>query len=288
MATPEAIGTRISKWGEGPVWSGDRLLYVDIEGKAIVRLDPDEGTESILDVGQRVGFAVPCRSGRLLFGGDHGLFFLDPATGETTPIHDPEPDLAANRFNDGKCSPDGRLFAGTIATDKATGAARLYRLDPDLGCSVVYRPVTNSNGLAWSGDGRTLYYIDTPSKEVKAFAYDAGNGTLDCPRRVVDCSREEASPDGMTIDAEDRLWIALCHGGRVARFDPASGEKLEEIALPARETTSCCFGGPNHKDLFVTTGRCPARPGDQGGRVFVIRGLPVGGRPVVSFEDADA
>ncbi len=285
MAHLETVGTRVSRWGEGPVWHDGCLWYVDIKGHALVRLDPESGSEVAWPVGQEVGFSVPCRSGRWLFGGEKGLFFFDPSSGGMDWIIDPEPDLPNNRFNDGKCSPDGRLFAGTIATDKATGAARLYRLDSDLACTEAFGPVTNSNGLAWSGDGRTLFYIDTPSKEVKAFDYDGGSGVISAPRVVIRCPEEGVSPDGMCIDTEDHLWVAFCHGGRVARFDPSTGEEVERIPVPAHETTSCCFGGPEWRDLYITTGECPSREGDRGGLIFVVRGLPAGGRATVPFPD---
>lgn len=282
----EAIGERVSQWGEGPVWFDGSLWYVDIKGHAIVRLDVSNGSETAWPVGQEVGFAVPCATGKWIFGGEHGLFRFDPVVGSFDLITDPEPDLPRNRFNDGKCSPDGRLFAGTIATDKVKGAARLYRLDADMSCTEAYGPVTNSNGLAWSSDRKTLFYIDTPTQEVKAFDYDESTGQLGDSRVVIRCPEKGVSPDGMCIDREDHLWIAFCHGGRVARFDPRRGEEVERIPLPAHETTSCCFGGPELKDLYVTSGVCSGRKGDEGGRIFVIRDLPVGGSPAEVFADA--
>lgn len=284
----EKVGERSSKWGEGPVWHEGSLWYVDIKGHALVRFDPREGSEAAWPVGQEIGFAVPCESGRWIFGGDRGLFFLDPNSGEIAPITDPEPDFPNNRFNDGKCSPDGRLFAGTIARDKVTGAARLYRLDRNLECAEAFGPVTNSNGLAWSADGKTLFYIDSPSQEVKAFAYDAETGKLSNPQVVVRCPEEGVSPDGMCIDAEDFLWIAFCHGGRIARFDPKSGAEVQRVPIPAHETTSCCFGGPELRDLYITTGECPSRAGDEGGRVFVLRDAPTPGRATSVFADGTA
>jgi len=281
----ETVGERLSKWGEGPVWFDGFLWYVDIKGHALVRLDPEQGSEVAWPVGQEIGFAVPCESGRWIFGGDRGLFYFDPDSGAMDLITDPEPDLPNNRFNDGKCSPDGRLFAGTIARDKVAGAARLYRLDGTLDCSVAFGPVTNSNGLAWSADGKTLFYIDSPSQEVKAFSYDGETGLLSDPQVVVRCPEEGVSPDGMCIDSEDFLWIAFCHGGRVARFHPKTGEEVERIPVPAHETTSCCFGGPGLKDLFITTGECSGRDGDQGGRIFVLRDAPAPGCPTERFAD---
>jgi len=280
-----ALPTRVSRWGEGPIWHNHELYYVDIEGRLIVSFDPATGKERVWPLGQRVGFVVPCMSGRLLFGGDKGLFFLDSSTGESTAIVDPEPDLPENRFNDGKCSPDGRLFAGTIATNKKEGAARLYVLDTDLTCQVAYGPVTNSNGIAWSARGETCYYIDTPTKKILAFDYQAKSGTLSNPCVVVDTSPWEGSPDGMTIDERGHLWVAFCHGGCVMCLDPESGKSLEKIEVPARETTACAFGGENGDDLFITTGIPKDNFEPDAGKVFSVTGMGVKGRPAFRFLD---
>lgn len=272
----EPVGTVRSKWGEGAVWWEGALFYVDIEGHKVWRFDPKSGEEKSWDVGQRVGTVVPRESGGLVIAGDNGIFFLDPETGKQTAIADPEPDKKPdNRFNDGKCSPDGRFFAGTISLVKKTGDARLYRLDPDLTLHEAFGPVTNSNGIVWSGDGKTVYYIDTPRKEVLAFDYDDGH--LRDMRSVVSTAHIDASPDGMTIDSEGKLWVAFCHGGCVARFDPATGEELQRVEIPALETTSCAFGGEGLADLFVTTGIHGKIQEEHGGRLFVIRGLGVKG-----------
>lgn len=286
MNEPQPIGNYQAKWGEGPTWHQGRLLYVDIHDHCIFEFDPNSGERKKWSLDQEVGFVVPCKTGRLLWGGENGLYFLDRETGISTAIYDPEPDLSENRFNDGKCSPDGRLFAGTIARNKVTGAARLYRIDPDLAHEEVYGPVTNSNGLAWSADGKTLFYIDTPSKEVKAFDYDSTTGQIQNVRVVVETKDKESSPDGMTIDHEDHLWIAFCHGGHVARYDPVSGKEVDRIDVPAHETTSCAFGGPEGRDLYISTGTAKDRDEEFGGSLFVVRNLPVGGPAAAIFDDS--
>lgn len=278
----EPVGTVRSKWGEGAVWWEGALFYVDIEGHKVWRFDPATGEEKSWNVGQRVGTVVPRESGGLVIAGDDGIFFLDPETGKLTAIADPEPDKKPdNRFNDGKCSPDGRFFAGTISLVKKTGDARLYRLDPDLTLHEAFGPVTNSNGIVWSGDGKTVYYIDTPRKEVLAFDYEDGH--LRNMRSVVDTSHIDSSPDGMTIDSDDNLWVAFCHGGCVACFDPQTGTELRRAAIPALETTSCAFGGANLDELYVTTGIHGKIQEEHGGRLFVVRGLGVTGVEASAF-----
>ena len=285
MKQAHVLPTRTSMWGEGPIWHEDRFFYVDIEGKAIVSYDPSRLKERVWTLDQRVGFVVPCQSGRLLYGGDRGLFFMDPTTGLSTPIVDPEPDRTANRFNDGKCSPDGRLYAGTIATDKKEGAASLYLLDTDLTCKRVYGPVTNSNGIAWSADGSTCYYIDTPTKKILAFDYQMDDGDLANPRVVVDTSPWEGSPDGMTIDEKDHLWVAFCHGGCVRCLDPQTGKDLEKIEVPARETTACAFGGEKMDELWITTGIPKNDVEPDAGKVFCVEKMGVRGRSANRFLD---
>jgi sugar lactone lactonase YvrE len=275
------VGTIHSQWGEGPVWWQGALFFVDIEGHRVHRFDPATGDQRTWDVGQRVGTVVPRESGGLVIAGDHGLFFLDEESGQLTAIADPEPGLADNRFNDGKCAPDGRFFAGTISLTKKLGTARLYRLDPDLSLHEAFGPVTNSNGLAWSADGKILFYIDTPRKEVLAFDYQDGH--LSNIRSVISTAHLEASPDGMTIDERGNLWIAFCHGACVICFDPQSGEELQRVELPCLETTACAFGGPDLADLYVTTGVHKSVVEEDAGRLFVIRGLGVKGVPAYAF-----
>lgn len=281
MIEIEVVGTKKCLWGEGAVWWNDALLYVDIEGKQIHRYSPETGVEDSWDCGQRVGTVVPRVGGGFVFAGDNGFFFLDEKTGEITEIADPEPEKLDNRFNDGKCSPDGRFFAGTISLVKREGDAKLYRLDSDLTLHEAYGPVTNSNGIVWSEDGKTCYYIDTPRKEVTAFDYADGN--LTSPRVVVRTGQHEASPDGMTIDADGNLWIAFCHGACVICFDPRNGGEISKIDLPCLETTSCAFGGPDLGDLYVTTGVHKSVVEEHAGRLFRISGLGVKGLAANAF-----
>lgn len=281
MLRRDVISKVRCRWGEGPVWWRDALYFVDIEGHAIHRYTPDDDQVASWNAGQRIGFIAPRAAGGFVIGGDHGLFFFDEATGSFTPVADPEPDKTDNRFNDGKCAPDGRLLAGTISLAKITGDARLYCLEPDGRVREVFGPVTNSNGLAWSADGRTLFYIDTPRRAVLAFDYAEGNPTN--MRTAFSTAHIDASPDGMCIDENGMLWIAFCHGGCVCCFDPATGDEIHRIALPCLETTSCTFGGPDGADLYVTTGIHATAREEHAGHLFVIRGLGVKGQPTHAF-----
>ncbi len=268
--SPTPISHHISQWGEGPLWHDNRLLYVDIEAHQIIAFTPATGEEKIWDVGERVGTVVPRASGGLVWAGDHGFFFLDEATGISTAIADPEPNHPDNRFNDGKCDPAGRLWAGTICLKKRPDAA-LYCLHTDLRVEKKFAPITNSNGIIWSRDTRTMFYIDTPSKKIRAFDFDAATSAISHERIIWDTSADPSSPDGMTIDSEDRLWIAFCHGAKVVCFDPATKKVEAQIDFPCVETTACAFGGSDLGDLYITTGLKPDLAEPLAGRLFVCR-----------------
>ena len=280
------IGTRSSKWGEGPIWSDDHLLYVDIEGHKLVRLDIESGKEQAWDVGERIGTVVPRETGGLLYAGDTGIVAFDPVSGTKELLADPEPEKrATNRFNDGKCDPAGHFWAGTISLVKKAGDAALYMLDTDRTLHLKVDKVTNSNGICWSLDATKLYHIDTPTKQIRVYDYDNDSGNIHNAAIAIDTAALsfKDSPDGMTIDANGNLWVAFCHGGCVACFDPDSGKLLDKVSLPCVETTACAFGGPNLDRLFVTTGIHKSIEEPDAGKVFVIDGLGVSGVPAFAY-----
>jgi sugar lactone lactonase YvrE len=278
--TIQTIGTRISKWGEGPIWWQDRLIYVDIEGHALIELDPENGSETVYEIGERIGTVVPRAGGGYLCAGDSGIYLFDPQTGEKTHLADPEGDKRPNnRFNDGKCDPAGRFWAGSISLAKQIGDANLYCLDTNRDLELKIPEVTNSNGICWSAAADTMYYIDTPSQQIRAYDFDLNTGEITNARVIIDTLKLgfDSSPDGMTIDTEDKLWVAFCHGGCVARFDPETGAKLQQVEIPAVETTACAFGGAKLDRLFVTTGIHKSKVEPDAGKVFVIDGLGIQG-----------
>jgi sugar lactone lactonase YvrE len=154
---------------------------------------------------------------------------------------------------------------------KKRAEAALYCLHTDLSVEKKFGPVTNSNGIMWSADARTMYYIDTPSKKIRAFDFDNATSAISNERVLWDTSADASSPDGMTIDSEDRLWIAFCHGGKVVCFNPATQQVEQQIDFPCIETTACAFGGADLGDLYVTTGIKPGLTEEHAGRLFVCR-----------------
>ena len=274
------VGTRISKWGEGPIYWDDYLLYVDIEGHCLIRLNPQSGNEEVWEIGERIGTVVPSHKGDLICAGDSGIYRFNPELNTKTNLADPERDKRPdNRFNDGKCDPSGRFWAGTISMIKRKGDANLYQLDNSGNLTIQIRGVTNSNGIAWSMCKTQMYYIDTPTQKVVCYQYDDPKGNLGDFRIAVNFADLgiDGSPDGMTLDREGMLWVAMCHGGAVVRVDPSSGELLQKVDLPCIETTACTFGGDNLDRLFVTTGIHKSINEENAGKVFVVDGLGVCG-----------
>ncbi len=279
---PEPIGHYSSTWGEGPIWHGHRLIYVDIEAHKIIAFEPATGVEKIWPVGQRVGTVVPAARGGLIWAGDHGFYHLDEATGLSTALADPEADVPHNRFNDGKCDPAGRFWAGSMHLGPVrTASSALWCMDAELRVRKMYSPTTVSNGIVWTRDAATMYFIDSPRRSVLAFDFDNATGCLSNERVLWDTRDLVGVPDGMTIDNEDRLWVAFCHGGQVVCYDPAASAVVERILFPCIETTACAFGGPELRDLYVTTGLAKA-PEPHAGRLFVCQPGAMG-VPSVAF-----
>ena len=243
--------------GEGSLWNDQAgvLLWVDISEHKVFVFDPRNGSNLAYDVGESVGTVVLSRNDKLLLALRSGLASLDPATGALHPIVDPEADIEGNRFNDGKCDPQGRFWAGTMVERGPRGGAALYRLDTDLSITKQIDDVTTSNGLVWSRDSRRFFYIDTPTHQVRCYEFDPEAGDLRAPRVVAEVAREVGAPDGMAIDEHDHLWIALFRGGRVIRVDPSTGSIEFEVELPVDNVTSCAFGGPDLDVLYITTAR---------------------------------
>ena len=243
---------------EGPHWWAEKgvLLWVDIEASRVGLFDPVTGLNRFLVVPSHVGAVVPMSDGELLAATAQGFVRLHPDSGVVSSLQDPEEDRPGNRFNDGKCDPWGRFWAGSMAYDFAAGAGSLWRVNADFSCVRQRQGLTISNGLAWSQDRGTLYLIDSPTRQVLAFPLTPSGDLLGEATPCITIPKAwDALPDGMCIDAEGKLWIALFGGGAVTRWDPVSGLLLERLELPCRQVTSCCFGGPNLDQLFMTTAR---------------------------------
>jgi sugar lactone lactonase YvrE len=265
--------------GEGPVWDSDRdeLLWVDID-RGVVHRRAHCGSDLTMDVGQPVGCAVPRAGGGLALALRDG-FALVPPDGDAPELVVPvESGRRDTRMNDGACDTRGRFWAGTMSLgggDSRTAA--LYRLDPDLRVRRILPGISVSNGIGWSPDDSTLYHVDSPRRRIDVYDFDPDAGTIARRRAAIPIAAELGMPDGLTVDAEGGIWVALWGGGTVARLSQ-EGVLEDRIELPASRVTSCCFGGAGLATLYVTTASKGAAHEPLAGSVFScrpgVRGLP--------------
>jgi sugar lactone lactonase YvrE len=287
------IPVEASLLGESPLWHPreQALYWCDIPGRKLNRYDPASRDHAQWGFETEVACCAAAEGGGLLLALRTGLVHFDPATGARRPLADAPYDPATERFNDGKTDARGRFWAGTIYEPRDAARAALYRFDGGR-LDRMAGGVTNSNGLAWSPDDRTLYWTDTSDARIHALDFDADAGSVSNRRTLAqfpakvpgqDLARYGGRPDGAAVDAEGAYWVAMFEGARLLRLSPDDGAVLQEIALPVRCPTMPCFGGPDLRTLYVTTGR-EKRPADElarepwAGRVLSLR-VPVAGLP---------
>jgi len=272
ISKPELLLDARADLAEGPAWAAaSGLLYwIDIRVGWLHVFRPREKADMVFDLGESVGCVAPRRSGGLVLGLRGGFALLDAlsfpryfpqksdrpsARLEALHLSNPEPHLPGNRFNDGKCDPAGRFLAGTMDDAEKEACGSLYSLGPDGQVKTLLSGTRISNGLAWSPDYHTLYFVDTPTRTIMMYDYALTSGGISNPRPLLTIPAELGWPDGMTSDIEGMLWVAMWGGARLTRWNPATGKLVKEIPIPALNVTSCVFGGPDMTDLYVTTAR---------------------------------
>lgn len=270
---------------EGPRWHEERqeLLWVDILGRHLHRGRITGGEFELLQtmtVDRDVGAVAPVVGGGYILAAGVGFLFV----GEDGGVRELAQPAAAHpevRMNDGACDPEGRFWAGTMAYDESPGAGALYRLELDGSCETVLTGLTISNGIGWSPDGATLYLNDSGTGCVYAFRFEGRGGAIGDRRVLIHFDRPGVVPDGLTVDEEGAIWVAVFGGAAVNRYGP-DGSLLLTIPLEVERPTSCAFGGPERNILFVTSGRegldkaALARQ-PNAGRLFAITGLGIRG-----------
>lgn len=277
----ERITDSVAYHGEGPVWaeSWGGLRWVDMLAGDVLSLAPD-GSIGRRHVGDIAAALRPRRGGGAVIGVERGFALEDP-DGELTELDELWDRSAGIRMNEGGCDPDGRFCCGTMAYDRTPGAGTIYRLHPDRSVDVVLEGVTISNGLEWSPDGTLAYYNDTETGQVAVFDYDRESGPTE--RRVF-AETPGSRPDGLTVDSEGGVWVALNGRGEVWRFSP-EGDRDQVVEVGAKKVTACTFGGGDLGQLFITTSRENLPPDEDPAAGSLFRVEPgVRGRAAREFE----
>jgi sugar lactone lactonase YvrE len=251
--------------GEGPTWdaAADRLVWVDILGREVHHLDPVSGSDRVVRTSQHVGSAKPRAGGGLVLNLCDGVALVDA---DADADADADSDASAERWlarwpregcrgNDAAVDAAGRLWAGTMRYDEAPDGGRLYRVGPGSDVVTMLDEVTISNGIGWSLDGRLMYYIDTPTRRVDRFDVDPATGDVSGRRPLVELGPDTAgAPDGLAVDVDGCVWVALWDGAAVHRYTP-EGRLDRIVEVPASRPTACAFGGVGLHDLYITTAR---------------------------------
>ena len=268
---------------EAPSWddASRSLLWVDMSEGTILRYWPERGIGAPRHVRQPLGFVVPCRAAGLIASSGRDFFAVDDdGIRRLASLADGSPHGA--RLNDGKCDSRGRIWTGTAQDPAQPLSGALYRMDPDLGVHRMLGGVAMSNGIGWSPDDQAMYFVDSLTGAISVFDADVDKGEIENRRTFVSIDGSAGLPDGLTVDAEGCVWVALWGGWRVQRYSP-TGVLCQEVELPVAQVTSCAFGGNDLSDLYVTTARAgltdaELRTQPLAGAIFKIatnvRGLP--------------
>lgn len=237
--------------GEGPVWDTrtQTLYWLDILNKRVYA-----NSEVLAELDDFIGCIAPRKSGGLVLTKRFSFWTFEPDSAKSTFLSALADEPVNNRFNDGKCDPRGRFLAGTMDIHEKDPTGSLYSFD-GKSITKLLSNITISNGMTWSVDHKTFYYIDTPTREVKAFDYDPETGAIANPRVALSIPESLGGPDGMTSDMQGNLWIAMWGGAQITKWNPNTGQLLEQIAVPVIQPSSCTFGGKHMSELFITSAR---------------------------------
>jgi sugar lactone lactonase YvrE len=252
----QQVGSILSTLGEGPVYDekSNSILWIDIVNALIIEYDLKNNTERKIETGSMIGSFAITEYEHFIAALQDGIAIIQRNTGMKKMVATPETDIPSNRFNDGKSSPDGHFWAGSMSLNETDPSGSLYSIDEDFKVKKQEGGLTISNGLCWSLDKKYFYFINTPSLQIVRYDYTNGNMSNKKTLITIDAAKD-GYPDGMTIDVEGNLWIAHWGGWQVTKWNPLSGEKMTAIQLPVSQVTSIYFGGDDFSDMFITSAR---------------------------------
>ncbi len=246
-----------AKLGEGALWNykTSELYWIDIEEKKFFVYNPKTKQNTAYSMPSKIGTVVPHTKEEVVVALEDGIYKLNLESKALTLFSNIESQLTENRFNDGKCDPAGNFWVGSMHLEQTKQAASLYKIAKNGEAEKMLDSITISNGIVWTKDSKTMYYIDTPTSKIKAYDYNIKDGSISNERVAVEVSESIGYPDGMAIDNEDMLWVGLWNGNGVGRFNPKTGKLISKVEVPAHNVTSCAFGGENFETLYITTAR---------------------------------
>lgn len=259
MLMPEILVNERALNGEGPSWDMENhlLYWVDIPNAKIFVYNPYTNHNRVINLSNHfssIGSVAPRKSGGLIFTPDRKIAALDLRTEQVTILAEVEYDLPGNRFNDGKCDPAGRFLAGTMKNEPdGEPGGSLYIMEPDFTVRKLLDGLHISNGLGWSPDYTRFYLADSASKTILAFDYDLENGELSSQRSAFTLPPGMGVADGLTVDTEGMIWLAMWDGAQITRWNPNTGQYLDIYRFPAKRTSCCVFGGADLDELYVTS-----------------------------------
>ncbi len=243
--------------GECPVWdaSTNELLWVDIEKKTLHMLQPETGFDTKFYFDHQISAIVPIEKNteNYLLALQNGLAIFNRNKKSLNYFSDCEKDITNNRFNDGKCDPAGRFWIGSMDLNATEGKGSLYCVDHDLSLTKKLSGLSISNGMAWTKNGKTMYFVDTATQQISKFDFETETGSISNKTTAIEFPEKMGQPDGICIDSEDMLWVASWGGACITRWKPEAGEFLLKVEVPAKNITSLCFGGKNLDTLFITS-----------------------------------
>lgn len=253
MLEPRCVLNCKSHLGETPVWDEKEgvLWWIDIYKPTLNRFDPRSERNHEIALDQNIHAIAMRRSGGIVGSFQHGIGFVDPASGAVTTLADPIGEIPA-KFNDGKCDRNGQFWTGSMSNDWVTPVGCLFRFDADRSVRIMDRGFKLSNGMGWSPDDRTMYFTDFGQSTIFVYDYERATGAIANRRPLIVIPENEGKPDGMTVDAEGNLWVVLWDGWGVAQYDP-TGRRILKVSFPVQRPTSCVFGGDGLGTLYVTS-----------------------------------